>query len=167
MVRLAAEILASGIQFDQFHPCLACFVQVAVQTIEMTCIDDRGVVLVVPECGVKCGNHFFYRRNERLLQLLGHEYIVRRQTDLTGVMQFSGHDFADRRFQIGGAGNDGGRLATQLQCHGYQIFGSGAHYVFANAAGTREHQMVKGLLCERLPDVRTAGNDCDFVLGID
>ncbi|MCY1424954.1 hypothetical protein D9M71_407270 [compost metagenome] len=163
---LACEILAGRVHFDQLDSRLARFGQVALQALKMARIDDRGVVRVVLEGREQLGNRGFSNGDEFRQFFFGHKHIVRCQADLPGVVQLAGNNLVNGGCKVGGAGDDGRRLATQFQGHGYQVFSSRAHHVLADAGGAGKQQMVERLAAKRLADIRPTGDDCHFIFGI-
>ncbi|MNE10509.1 hypothetical protein D3C80_1032260 [compost metagenome] len=165
-MRLAGEILASRVQFNQLDTGRTRFGQVALQALIVARIDDRGVVRVVLQGREQLGDRGLGDGNELGQFFLGNEHIVRCQADLSGVVQLAGDDFAHRRGKVGGTGDNGRRLATQFQGHWHQVFGGRAHHVLTDAGSTGEQQVVEWLAAKRLADIRPTRDDRHFIFAI-
>ena len=68
--------------------------------------------------------------------------------------------------EIGGAVDDGGRFAAELQRHGRQIAPGGLRDQAPDAGRARKHQMVERQRCEGLGDVLIDSRD-DHLLGVE
>ncbi|MOA14412.1 hypothetical protein D3C78_1345130 [compost metagenome] len=67
---------------------------------------------------------------------------------------------------MGGTGDNGRRFSTQLQGDWHQVFGGGAQYLLADAAGAGEQQMVERQAAECLANLGTTDDHGDLIFGI-
>ncbi|MNQ59592.1 hypothetical protein D3C85_738450 [compost metagenome] len=140
---------------------------VAVETRQLSLIDDRGVVRVVGQRRIKPTDGCAIGFDETSDAILRHQHIVRGHAGLAGVQGLAEGDALGGVGQRHVGGDDGRRLAAQFQGHRHQVFRGGAHHVLADAGGAGEQQVVEGLAGEGHAHVGLAQYHTDQVLGED
>ncbi|MNK78648.1 hypothetical protein D3C87_982890 [compost metagenome] len=160
------EIFSAGVQLYQLDTGGVGLAQVTLQAFEMPGVDDRGVVGVVPERREELRHHGLGHADEGVHRLLRDKHVVRCHAQLAGIEQLADHDLGHRVVEVRRARDDRRRLAAQFQGHRHQVLRRRAQYVFADAGGAREQQMVERLAAERLADLCAAQNDRYLFFGV-
>ena len=163
MVRLLAQIFAFRVDLNDFGALGTRIINVTVQPLEMALVDDGGVVVIVLDAAREHALDRLCRRGDEVARLvLGHEGIIRREADLSGVQRLAGHDPLGRLFHVRRFAEDDGRLAAKLQRQRDQIVGSRAHDVIGDRRRAGEKQMVESELGESRADIRAACRNGDL-----
>ncbi|MNF99038.1 hypothetical protein D3C84_819230 [compost metagenome] len=116
---------------------------VAVETRQLSLIDDRGVVRVVGQRRIKPTDGCAIGLDETSDAILRHQHIVRGHAGLAGIQGLAEGDALGGILERHVVRNNGRGLAAQFQGHRGQVFRSGAHHVFADAGGAGEQQVIE------------------------
>ena len=133
-----APALVTGEQRHQLRALGLGIGDVALEAAELALVDDGGVVRVVFQLGVEALHGGTVGGDEAFQAILRHQHIVRRHAGLPGVHGLAEGDALGGVCQRHIGGNDGRRLAAQLQGHRYQVLGGGAHHMLTDAGGAGE-----------------------------
>ena len=102
---LCAEILSCGIDRNDFLAALSGLCQIAVEAIKMTLINNGSVLGVVQQFRIHFGHCFLRCRDDLVQFFLGHQQVVRCETNLAGIQRLAHHDAPEAFLNISTAGN--------------------------------------------------------------
>ena len=95
-----AEVLISRVQRNHATAALLGIFEIAAQALVMALVNDRRVLVIVAQAGVHLAHGFGCQRNHFLELFLGHQQVIRRETDLTGVQGLADHHPLNRLLEI-------------------------------------------------------------------
>ncbi len=138
--------------------------QIAVEPRLLAGIDDTGVVRVVRQLRIEALDDAPVGFDKALDAVPGHQYIVGGNTGLAGIHGLAEGDALGGIFQGDVPGNDGRRLAAQLQGDGCQVVRRRMQDVPADAGGAGEQQMIEGQAGKGRAHIRLAQHDRHLIL---
>ena len=107
---------------DDFRSVLPGFLDHPVQTCKMIRRNDRSVIRIVVQTGISFFDEGLEQFDEIMKLCPFHKNIVRSNTDLSGVCQFSENNPFRSPFQVRTGADQGGGLTSEFQGQRRQVF---------------------------------------------
>mmetsp|Transcript_50955 Transcript_50955/g.65258 ORF Transcript_50955/g.65258 Transcript_50955/m.65258 type:complete len:234 (+) Transcript_50955:98-799(+) len=158
------QVLIGRIDLNQLGPFFPRIVKIALQAVILALIDNRRVILVIPQARIHRRKLMAILIHKRLHTVCRAQHIIRCHTGLARIQRLAESDTLGGVFHRNIRRYDGRRLAAQFQSHRREIFRGCPHHQLAHRRGAGEQKVIEGPAGKVCGDIRFTVNHTDQVL---